>query len=145
MLASPSADLQKSIDYYHQAIKLDPNYAPAYAHVARAYFFLAFFGAVSPSESWGKVKEARAWQYRKASVCQPTLKTDARRLRPVCAGAKYKVEVCSHGERAEVPVARDQRNALVDTALGDQGIAETGFVARCEHLCPQAEANLKLF
>jgi TolB-like protein/DNA-binding winged helix-turn-helix (wHTH) protein/Flp pilus assembly protein TadD len=51
-------DLQKSIEYYNQAIKLDSNFAPAYAHMARAYFFLAFFGTVSPKEGWGKVKEA---------------------------------------------------------------------------------------
>ena len=55
---SDKFDLQKSIEYYNQAIKLDPNYAPAYAHMAQAYSFLAFFGAVSPSEGWGKVKEA---------------------------------------------------------------------------------------
>ena len=51
-------DLQKSIEYYNQAIKLDSNFAPAYAHMARAYFFLAFFGTMSPREGWGKVKEA---------------------------------------------------------------------------------------
>jgi TolB-like protein/DNA-binding winged helix-turn-helix (wHTH) protein/Flp pilus assembly protein TadD len=51
-------DLQKSIEYYNQAIKLDPNYAPSYAHMARAYFFMAFFGTMSPKEGWGKVKEA---------------------------------------------------------------------------------------
>jgi TolB-like protein/DNA-binding winged helix-turn-helix (wHTH) protein/Tfp pilus assembly protein PilF len=51
-------DLQKSIDYYNQAIKLDPNYAPAYAHMADAYFFLGFFGAMPPRQAWGKVKEA---------------------------------------------------------------------------------------
>lgn len=51
-------DLQKSIDYYNQAIKLDPNYAPAYAHMARAYFFLGFFSAIPPQQAWGKVKEA---------------------------------------------------------------------------------------
>jgi serine/threonine protein kinase/tetratricopeptide (TPR) repeat protein len=50
-------DLQKSIDYYNQAIKLDPNYAPAYAHMARAYFFLGFFSAIPPKQAWGKVKE----------------------------------------------------------------------------------------
>jgi TolB-like protein/DNA-binding winged helix-turn-helix (wHTH) protein/Tfp pilus assembly protein PilF len=50
-------DLQKSIDYYNQAIKLDPNYAPAYAHMADAYFFLGFFGAMPPRQAWGKVKE----------------------------------------------------------------------------------------
>lgn len=50
-------DLQKSIDYYNQAIKLDPEYAPAYAHMARAYFFLGFFSAIPPKQAWGKVKE----------------------------------------------------------------------------------------
>lgn len=50
-------DLQKSIDYYNQAIKLDPNYAPPYAHMARAYFFLGFFSASPPKQAWGKVKE----------------------------------------------------------------------------------------
>src|SRR6266852_2562225 len=56
-----------------------------------------------------------------------------RRLRAVCAGTKHKVEVCRVGECAEVPVTRDERNALVDTALGDQGIAETRPAARGEH------------
>jgi TolB-like protein/Flp pilus assembly protein TadD len=51
-------DFQKSIDYYGQAIKLDPNYAPAYAHMARSYFFLGFFSATPPQQAWGKVKEA---------------------------------------------------------------------------------------
>ena len=60
-----SFDLQKSIDYYRQAIKLDPNYAPAYAHMAEAYSFLAFFGAVSPSEGWGKTKEAASLAVQK--------------------------------------------------------------------------------
>jgi len=51
-------DLQKSIEYYDQAIKLDPDLAPAYAHMANAYFFLGFFGAMPPQQAWGKVKEA---------------------------------------------------------------------------------------
>ncbi|MCU1342075.1 MAG: transcriptional regulator domain protein [Candidatus Acidoferrum typicum] len=53
-----SFDLQKSIEYYNEAIKLDPDYAPTYAHMALAYSFMAFFDAVSPKEGWGKVKEA---------------------------------------------------------------------------------------
>ena len=50
-------DLQKSIDYYNEAIKLDPNYAPAYAHMSTSYFFLGFFSVIPPSQAWGKVKE----------------------------------------------------------------------------------------
>jgi len=50
-------DLQKSIEYYNQAVKLDPSYAPAYANMANSYFFFGFFGAMPPQEAWGKVKE----------------------------------------------------------------------------------------
>ena len=60
-----TSDLQKSVDYYRQAIKLDPNYAPTYAHMAQAYAFLAFFGEVSPSEGWGKAKEASSLAVQK--------------------------------------------------------------------------------
>jgi TolB-like protein/Flp pilus assembly protein TadD len=50
--------LAKSIDYYNQAVKLDPGYGPTYAHMAHAFFFRAFFGALSPQEGWGNVKRA---------------------------------------------------------------------------------------
>jgi TolB-like protein/Flp pilus assembly protein TadD len=38
-------DLQKAIDYFRQAIALDPNYALAYAGLADAYFALSTTGA----------------------------------------------------------------------------------------------------
>jgi TolB-like protein/DNA-binding winged helix-turn-helix (wHTH) protein/Tfp pilus assembly protein PilF len=50
--------LQKAIEYYNEAIKLDPNYAPTYAHMADAYFFQGFFGWLPPREAWGKLKDA---------------------------------------------------------------------------------------
>jgi serine/threonine protein kinase/tetratricopeptide (TPR) repeat protein len=50
-------DLQKSIDYYNQVIKLAPDYAPTYAHMADSYFFLGFFGAMPPAQAFGKIKE----------------------------------------------------------------------------------------
>jgi hypothetical protein len=34
-------------------------------------------------------------------------------------GPKYKVEFCSFGERAEVPVARDERNTLIESFRPD--------------------------
>ena len=56
------------LEYYNQAIKLEPNYAPAYAHMARAYFFLAFFGTLPPQEGWRKVKEAATLAVEKDDI-----------------------------------------------------------------------------
>src|ERR1700674_4984854 len=82
------------------------------------------------------------WQKTRGK-CWPTRPPQVRtRLTSRCAGAKHEVEVCSHGERAEVPVARDERNALVDTALGDQRIAETRLASFYQHLSPQRSRPL---
>ena len=62
----------------------------------------------------------------------------------MCAGAQHELEVCSLGERAEVSVARDQSNALVDTALGDQRIAEARSAALCQDLIPQCSRALPI-
>lgn len=45
-------DLEKSIEYYEQAIKKDPNYAPAYAGMGTTYHLLGWLGLMPPKESW---------------------------------------------------------------------------------------------
>lgn len=51
-------DLVKSIDYYHQAIAKDPNYALAYVGLANSYHSLGgVLGFRSPSETYLKSKE----------------------------------------------------------------------------------------
>ena len=44
--------LEKSIDYYKQAIALDPNYALAYTGLSGAYNVQGAFGVVPPSQTW---------------------------------------------------------------------------------------------
>jgi hypothetical protein len=39
-----------------------------------------------------------------------------------CSGLKYKIETGSFGERSKVPVSRQETDASVDTALGDQRV-----------------------
>ena len=48
----------KSIDYYNQAIAIDPNYAAAYAGLADAYIMLGFYSISPPSQSFEKSKRA---------------------------------------------------------------------------------------
>lgn len=51
--------LKKGIDYFQQAIKLDPKYALAYAGLADAYAFLgSSTGGLPPIEAYPKAKEA---------------------------------------------------------------------------------------
>ncbi|MFY9572055.1 MAG: protein kinase, partial [Blastocatellia bacterium] len=50
--------LKKSIDYFNQAIAIDPDYALAYTGLANAYNVLGAAGIVLPSETWSKAKLA---------------------------------------------------------------------------------------
>ncbi len=49
--------LETAMDYFKQAIELDPNYAPAYAGLARCYYFLGLFGVLPANEAFPKMKE----------------------------------------------------------------------------------------
>lgn len=51
-------DLKKSIEYFEQAIALDPNYALAYSGLADGYNVLGNFNVLHPSETYPKAKEA---------------------------------------------------------------------------------------
>jgi serine/threonine-protein kinase len=46
--------MEKSIDYFQKAIAIDPNYAQAYAGLARTYMWLAYFGSLSPEEAYSR-------------------------------------------------------------------------------------------
>ena len=50
-------DLQKSIEYFEQAIRLDPDFALAYTGLADSYILLSGYGSSSPQESFPKAKE----------------------------------------------------------------------------------------
>lgn len=46
-----AAAVTESVSYFKQAIELDPNYAEAYARLARAYRYLVLLGIHAPEES----------------------------------------------------------------------------------------------
>ncbi len=48
----------KSIEYFKQAIEIDPNYALAYTGLSRAYAYLTVFTATEPAEAFPKAKAA---------------------------------------------------------------------------------------
>jgi len=49
---------EKALEYFQQAIELDPTYAPAYACVADRYYYLGFFGRLPSKVAFLKMKEA---------------------------------------------------------------------------------------
>ena len=51
-------DLQKSIEYYEQAVTLDPHFALGFAGLADTYLLMSGYAAVSPHESFPKAKAA---------------------------------------------------------------------------------------
>jgi len=51
-------ETERAVSYFEQAIKIDPNYALAYAGLADAYRGLAIAGELSPSEFLPKAKAA---------------------------------------------------------------------------------------
>jgi TolB-like protein/Tfp pilus assembly protein PilF len=53
-----AADFRKAMEYFQQAIDIDPDYALAYAGLADAYVLLSGFSAASPKESLPQAKAA---------------------------------------------------------------------------------------
>jgi eukaryotic-like serine/threonine-protein kinase len=49
---------RKSLDYFNQAVALDPNFALAWAGVANAYIYLAVNSVLDPKEAYPKAKVA---------------------------------------------------------------------------------------
>jgi tetratricopeptide (TPR) repeat protein len=53
-----AADLRRSIDYFNQAIKKDPNYAPAYAALAQSWKLLPAFNGGAPNDCFPQAEAA---------------------------------------------------------------------------------------
>jgi TolB-like protein/DNA-binding winged helix-turn-helix (wHTH) protein/Flp pilus assembly protein TadD len=52
------AGLRKAIEYFHEALDRDPNYAPAYAGLADSYMVLPYYSRVSMGEVYPKARAA---------------------------------------------------------------------------------------
>lgn len=52
--------LQEAINFFNQAIEIDPNYGAAYAGLADCYNMLVVYGRLQPKEGFPKAKEAAA-------------------------------------------------------------------------------------
>ncbi|HEX8088653.1 MAG TPA: protein kinase [Blastocatellia bacterium] len=50
--------LRKGIEYFHQAIESDPNYALAYAGLADSFNILASYSAIAPKDAFPRAKAA---------------------------------------------------------------------------------------
>jgi eukaryotic-like serine/threonine-protein kinase len=50
--------LDKAIQYFQEALQVDPEYAQAYTGLAEAHVLKGFWGLASPCESWAKAKKS---------------------------------------------------------------------------------------
>jgi eukaryotic-like serine/threonine-protein kinase len=50
--------LPQAVEWFERAIDLDPTHAPAHASLARAFYFLAFFGDLPPGIALGRMRRA---------------------------------------------------------------------------------------
>jgi serine/threonine protein kinase len=57
--------IRKGIEYFRQAMELDPAYAPAYAGLAESYLPLGYWGYLPPREAYPKVK---AWALKALDI-----------------------------------------------------------------------------
>ena len=62
-------DLNKGVEYFQQAVKLDPNFALAYAYMADAYNIMPAYPYLSPKEAFEKSQAAA----RRSLEIDPTL------------------------------------------------------------------------
>ncbi len=53
-----AADSRKAVEYFQEAVRLDPNYARAYSGMAHAYIASGNFGGGLPREEYAKAKTA---------------------------------------------------------------------------------------
>ncbi len=52
------ADIERGIDYYNEALALDPNFALAYVGISNAYAVMPSYGFIAPNEAGPKAKAA---------------------------------------------------------------------------------------
>ncbi len=57
--------IRKGIEYFRQAVEVDPTYSLAYAGLAESYMPLAFWGYLAPSDAYPKVK---AWALKALEI-----------------------------------------------------------------------------
>ena len=57
---SAQSNYEPAIKEFEQAVAIDPNHTAAYAGLARAYYFRAFFGEVAPVEAFSQMRRAAA-------------------------------------------------------------------------------------
>ena len=51
-------NMSLAIDYYQQAVELDPNFALAYVGMADVYNLSGLYGYIKPKDAFNKTKEA---------------------------------------------------------------------------------------
>jgi TolB-like protein/Tfp pilus assembly protein PilF len=136
---------RKALDYFQQAVAIDPSYAQAYAGIADCYVLLSAWGFVSPDESLPNAKAAAS----KALELDPKLGEAHASLAEIFANEVNLREAKREGERA-IELAPNYATAHhwfgidVLSPLGehDRAIAELRRAVELDPFSPIINTNL---
>lgn len=139
-------DLQKGIDYFQQAVELDPNFALAYAMIADSYASMPAYPYLSPSDAFPKAKAAAS----RAVQIDPTLPEAHTALGYTLGLYDWKWDEAERAFKRAIEL--DDKNSLVHirfaisyyqpTGRADEAVAETERAVELEPLNLVARANL---
>ncbi len=126
---------EKSIEYYKEAIKIDPNFAPAYAGLADAYFNLGHGGFLPAKEAWQRAE----WATLKAVELDDTL-AEAHALLGYLkkrnwdwSGAEKEYKRALELDPSHVPAYLDYNALLQDVGRTDEALV---YAKRAQELDP---------
>ncbi len=140
-------DMLKSIEYFHKAIELDPNFALAYSAIAESYNVMPSHGYLSPGEATAPARAA----VNKALTIDPSLAEARTQIGSIYSNHDWLWEKAENEYKGALEI--DPNNATAHLRYGqhlwavgrlDESIAELSRAVELEPLSLTASANLIL-
>ena len=128
----------KAIESFEQAVAIDPDYAPAFAGLARALVLYAFWGWVEPGAVLERASEAAAHALRS----DPQLGEAHAAAALVAFAARFdRAEAHAEWERAIALATDSDADSRIARAMFDLGYAQADFTLAVQEIVAALEVD----